>query len=203
MLLRTFVSFGLVVGSALPHRAASALEASSAYIKIDVRRQCSHARGADVEDYGSWRCKGYAGVALWLSAGDQRMQVSFGPTAAKEMAASETLGPFNSFYEGVIERRLEANHGGKARPFATTVRWSVKRPVDERETSGRVLVVTRVAAGGVCHVGYVDALADANADDLAREIADKHARGFRCGKDKPMILGKWEPGFEFAHSSNN
>jgi hypothetical protein len=48
--------------------------------------------------------------------------------------------------------------------------------------------------GGVCHVGYVDAVANANANDLAREIADKHARSFVCGKDKPIILGKGMPG---------
>ena len=47
-------------------------------------------------------------------------------------------------------------------------------------------------------MGYVDALANANANDLAREIADKHARAFECGKDKPVILGKVEPGNEIS-----
>ncbi len=54
-------------------------------------------------------------------------------------------------------------------------------------------MVTRLAPGGVCHVGYVDALANANANDLAREIADKHARAVVCGKDKPVRLGKSAP----------
>jgi hypothetical protein len=66
------------------------------------------------------------------------------------------------------------------------------------KVSGRVLLVTRLGPGAVCHVGYVDALANANANDLAREIPDKHARAFECGKDKPVILGKVEPGNEIT-----
>ena len=33
------------------------------------------------------------------------------------------------------------------------------------------------------------------AAELARAIADQHARGFRCGKDKPIVLGAKGPGF--------
>jgi hypothetical protein len=76
---------------------ASAQENASAYTNIDANHQCSHARGTAVEDYGSWRCKGYVGIGVWLSAGDQRMYVSFGPRAATEIAARETLTPFNDF----------------------------------------------------------------------------------------------------------
>ena len=49
--------------------------------------------------------------------------------------------------------------------------------------------------------GYVDALANANANALAREIADKHARDFICGKDKPVVLGKVTPGEDFFHTT--
>jgi hypothetical protein len=58
-----------------------------------------------------------------------------------------------------------------------------------------VLVVTRLGPGGVCHVGYVDGRANANANELAAQIADQHARIFRCGRDKPLILGDKGPGF--------
>jgi len=51
-----------------------------AYSKFDSR-QCRHTPGRGVEDYGFWRCAGYAGIEVWLSAGDQRMQVSFGRDA--------------------------------------------------------------------------------------------------------------------------
>jgi hypothetical protein len=198
MWLNALVLSGGIVLLASPCGSASAQETASAYTNIDANHQCSHARGTAVEDYGSWHCKGYAGIGVWLSAGDQRMYVSFGPRAATEIATRETLAPFNDFYKGVIEWRLEKQQDGKARPFAAIARWNVARAADnlgkKGKISGRVLVVTRLGPGAVCHVGYVDALANANANDLAREIADKHARAFECGKDKPVILGKVEPG---------
>jgi hypothetical protein len=197
MWLNALVLAGVIILLASPGGSASAKETASAYTKIDADR-CSHTRGTEVEDYGSWRCKGYAGIGVRLSANDQRMHVSFGPRAATEIAARETLAPFNDFYKRVIEWRLEKQQDGKARPFAAIARWNVQTAADvlgpHAKASGRVLVVTRLGPGGVCHVGYVDALANANANDLAREIADKSARAFKCGKDKPVILGKVEPG---------
>jgi hypothetical protein len=65
---------------------------------------------------------------------------------------------------------------------------------DERDSTGRVLVVTRLGPGGVCHVGYVDARANPDANALAQQIADRHARTFSCGEDKPVVLGKTLPG---------
>ena len=64
---------------------------------------------------------------------------------------------------------------------------------DERDTTGRVLVVTRLGPGGVCHVGFVDARANPNANELAQQLADERARGFRCGADKPIVAGKVMP----------
>lgn len=58
----------------------------------------------------------------------------------------------------------------------------------------RLSVVTRLGRGGVCHVGNVDALANRYADALARKIANKRARTFRCATDKPVILGETGPG---------
>lgn len=118
---------------------ALAQDISSAYTKIDVRGDCRHRAGKAVEDYGDWRCKGYAGVPLWLGAGDQRMFVSFGPKAQDEPAAAQTLAPFNDFYRGVVEWRL-----ADGKPFATIIRWNVKRAadMDNRKVRGRALVVT-------------------------------------------------------------
>ncbi len=50
-----------------------------------------------------------------------------------------------------------------------------------------------MTAGGTCQIGYVDAHANADANELARKLADEHARDFRCGKDKPIVLGKTDP----------
>jgi hypothetical protein len=39
--------------------------------------------------------------------------------------------------------------------------------------------------GRDCRVGTVNALTDPHANETARAMADKHARSFRCGVDKP------------------
>ena len=154
-----------------------------AYTTFDADKNCKHRPGRDVEDYGSWTCPGYAGIAVVLSAGDQRMQVSFGPRASRERAASETLPSFNDVYKGTIEWRLERGKDGKIRPFATILRWNYMISEDDRKASGRTLVITRLNPGGVCHVGYVDGRT-ADANEKARKIADEKARTFRCEKDK-------------------
>jgi hypothetical protein len=130
-----------------------------------------------------------------LSAGDQRMFVNYG-NGKKDRAASQTLPGFNDVYEGTIEWRIEKKQDGKARPFATILRWNLVTARDSENatgptrSSGRILVVTRLGPGGVCHVGYVDARANPDANVLARKIADDHARTFKCGKDTRIVLGK-------------
>ncbi len=156
--------------------------------------KCRHTKGRAEEDYGSWRCAGHGGIEVYLSAGDQRMQVSFGRNASREPAARQTFPRFNSAYKGTIEWRIETPPSGKPRAFATVLRWNVKLEDDERDTTGRVLVVTRLGPGGICHVGYVDARANPNANELAQQIADDKARGFKCGSDKPVVAGKVMPG---------
>jgi hypothetical protein len=170
---------------------AGAQEIFSAYSKFDAEKTCKHTPGKDVEDYGSWRCPGYGGLIVHLSAGDQRMQVSFGTSARKaqdEVAAGETFPGFNSVYEGTVEWRVEKRKDGKLVPFATILRWNTRTEADaERDdgkSTGRTLVVTRLNPGGVCHVGYVDARAP-GANEDARKLADEKARSFKCGKDDP------------------
>jgi hypothetical protein len=172
---------------------AAAQTVTRVYTQLDSDK-CRHTKGREVEDYGFWRCAGHAGVEVRLSAGDQRMSVSFGRNAAREPAAGETFPRFNSAYKGTIEWRIETPAGGKPRPFATILRWNVKLEDDERDTTGRVLVVTRLGPGGVCHVGYVDARANPNANELAQQLADERARTFKCGTDKPIVAGKVSPG---------
>jgi hypothetical protein len=128
-----------------------------------------------------------------LSAGDQRMYVSFGLKAADEPAAAQTFPAFNNMYKGTIEWRLERSPDGTQRAFATIVRWNVMIDEGSRVSRGRVLVVTRLGPGGVCHVGYADALANPDANELAHRIADEKARAFKCEKDRRIVLGKVGP----------
>jgi hypothetical protein len=166
------------------------------YTPLDLKK-CRHRAGKEAEDYGSWQCAGHDGIAARITAGDQRITISYGPNAAKELAAQQTLAVFNS--EGkTIEWRIERLPSGKPHAFATILRWNVTTldPDDDaKQVAGQVLVVTRLGPGSVCHVGYVDGRANPNANELAAELADKHARAFKCGKDKPMTLGVQGKGF--------
>lgn len=187
-LLAALLLVGVTVGPAR----ADTIE--SAYTQFNAK-QCKHTRGREVEDYGAWTCPGYRNLRVRLSGGDQRMSVTYGAWKKNDMALSQTFPGFNDVYEGAVEWRIEKPQRGKARPFATILRWNVVTPTDRDKatgpikSSGRVLVVTRLGPDGVCHVGYVDACANPDANALARKIADEHARMFRCGKDKRIVLG--------------
>ncbi len=183
------ISLVLFVTGAVLAAPVGVLAAESSYTDFNTKK-CRHIPGKDVEDYGEWHCKGLQGIAVYMSAGDQRIYVSYGKNAKNEPAASQTLASFNG--EGSrIEWRIE-----RGKPFATIMRWSTTVTNDKGDpVRGSVLVVTRLGAGSVCHVGYVDGSANKDANELARKIADEHARSFVCGKDKRIFLGEQGPGF--------
>jgi hypothetical protein len=161
---------------------------------------CTHRAGdRAVEDYGEWRCPGLGGLTVRVSAGDQRMTMSFGPRARDEPAARQTLQGFNNIDAARIEWRVVRLGGGRILPFAAILRWNTflldERDTPDKAVRGKVLVVLRLAPGSVCHVGYVDALANPNPYALARKIADERARSFHCDTDRPVILGDTGPGF--------
>ena len=174
--------------------APASAEIESVYTRFDAKT-CKHQKGREVEDYGSWLCPGYQDLRVRLSAGDQRMYVTFGPWRKDALAMSQTFPGFNDVYQGTVEWRIDKSNA-KPKPFATILRWNIVTPTDRDNAtgpikpSGRVLVVTRLGPGGVCHVGYVDAKANPDANALARKIADESARTFKCGKDKRIVLGK-------------
>jgi hypothetical protein len=189
---------GLLASSAI----AETIESATTPFNVD---KCPHRRGREVEDYGEWRCVGYAGIPVVMTAGDIRVYVSYGAKARSEPAAGQTLAASNG--EGKqIEWRMARGADAKPKPFATIMRWTTSVVDDTRKDGvyrGEVLVVTRLGPGGVCHVGYVDGRQNPNADALAREIADQHARTFRCGKDKPIVLGDRGPGFSQPYDGGN
>lgn len=140
------------------------------------------------DDFGTrWACPGYRGYPLSVAEGDLRFFLSYGFGAADEPVAEQTLPPFNHLGPR-IEWRL-SNESGRFFPFATIVRYVVQR--EEGEPEGEVLVVTRLGEGTSCHVAYVDALANENANVLAQQAADEKARDFDCA-DAPEIVGEFE-----------
>jgi hypothetical protein len=135
-------------------------------------------------------CKGKDGLVVLIAEDDLREIVSVGrnrKAAAEEPAAKVWFGPFNSS-ETTVEWRTAA-----AKPFAIIQRWHIADGTDPdkqgRPNTKAMLVVTRLPPGPVCHVAYIDAIANPNSNELARKAADDFARSFRCGKDEVKILG--------------
>jgi hypothetical protein len=106
--------------------------------------------------------------------------------ADREPAAQKSFGPFNST-TSTVEWRSR-----RGRPFAIIQRWSLADnddpDKDNRPKTKQMLVVTRLPPDGVCHVAYIDVQANANANELARRVADT-VREFNCAKDKPRVEG--------------
>ena len=135
-------------------------------------------------------CPGKNGLVVLIAEDDLREIVSVGRNrkqAAEEPAANVWFAPFNSS-ETTVEWRSSGN-----KPFAIIQRWHIADGSD-RDKQGRpntkaMLVVTRLPPGPVCHVAYVDAIANPAANELARKAADDLARGFTCGKDEVKIIG--------------
>ncbi|RXH25068.1 hypothetical protein XH99_25925 [Bradyrhizobium nanningense] len=135
-------------------------------------------------------CPGKAGFLVLIAEDDLRESVSVGRNrreAAEEPAAKIWFAPFNSS-ETTIEWRAAG-----AKPFAIIQRWHIADNSDPdkqgRPNTKAMLVVTRLPPGSVCHVAYVDAIANPTANELARKAADDFARGFACGKDEVKIIG--------------
>jgi len=178
---------GALIALALVSAPAVGQTVESQYTSFDAKK-CKHRQGTAIEDYGSWLCPGYQKLRVLLSAGDQRMHVTYGNWKKDDIASSQTFPGFNSVYEGTVEWRIEKLPNGKTRPFATILRWNTRTEADAKRddgrSTGRRLVVTRLNPGGICHVGYVDARIP-GANEAARKLADEKARNFKCGKDHP------------------
>ncbi len=143
------------------------------------------------DDFGTtWACAGYRGFPVMVAEADRRFALSYGLAPRQEKAARQTLPPFNTV-GGRIEWRL-GRQPGQPMPVATIVRYRLDQGGESagREgDGGEVLVVTRLGEGQTCHVAYVDARANADADDLARTAADR-AAAFDCATE-PEIVGEF------------
>ncbi|WP_245003797.1 hypothetical protein [Bradyrhizobium liaoningense] len=135
-------------------------------------------------------CPGKDGLMVLIAEDDLREIVSVGrnrKVAAEEPAAKVWFAPFNSS-ETTVEWRAAGT-----KPFAIIQRWYIADNADPdkqgRPNTRDMLVVTRLPPGPVCHVAYVDAIANPNANELARKAADDDARSFTCGKDEVKIVG--------------
>jgi hypothetical protein len=135
-------------------------------------------------------CPGMGNLIVYNAEGDLREVVSVGRTRAaaqKEPAAQAFFGPFSS-----TTTTVEWRHPKGGAPFAIIQRWHLAdnddAGADNRPRTKQMLVVTRLPPGPVCHVAFIDVKANPNANEIARQAADK-ARDFTCGKDKVRVEG--------------
>jgi hypothetical protein len=149
-------------------------------------------------DWVIFSCPGQGGLLVRLSEDDLRQSVSVGRTlnaAAQEPAATQTFGTFNSTHDTIEWRGPK---GGA--PVAVIQRWRLADPekAEDARAAASLLVVTRVPPGPVCHVAYVDAKTNRDANNLARRAAEQIAAGFRCGAEPVRIVGTPGRGTQLA-----
>lgn len=167
--------------------AGEVFAAESAYSKIDLEQTCTF--HSEYEQGASAYCEGYKGYPIHFSEGDLRQMVRFGHVGKLD-GQWQSFGQFNRI-NNTVEWRLE-----NKKPYAAILRWFIENTNDEgattTQTEGQVLVISTVADHAKpvsCVVGYVDAKANNNANDIARNIADTLARDFKCRSDTPSFHG--------------
>lgn len=178
-MIRPIPVLGLLIAiAALP---AAAQDFDSTYTDLDIN-ECTL---LSTDELGAqWACPGYKGYPVYVAEGDLRFFVSYGFGALDERAATQGLGPFNTLGPR-IEWRM-SNATGDWRPFATILRYLTEPAPDYR---GEVLVVTTLGPYGVCQVAHIDARANPDANELARQMADLYGRNFDCSVREPEVIG--------------
>ncbi len=180
-IVRTALGLSLILAVSAPPAQA---ENRSAYTGLDLA-QCRE-EAPDPDDplqSGIWWCEGYGGMPVYVAESDLRFFVSYGERARDEPAAGTTLPPFNRAGD-TIEWRLAAD----GTPLATILRFYTA--AGDGEPEGQVLVMTHLGGPGeVCHIGYINARVNPDANELAREVVDNATPSFDCARDRPLQFG--------------
>lgn len=174
-------------------------EGDSVYTGFDRDRCATLSEGVEGEpdDHLTLLCPGYQGYPVIYKEGDERQSAYFGHLSPAILeGGNETFGAFNHVGK-TVEWRVDRS----GKPYAAILRFYVDNmneatgmPDDAHR--GEVLVVSKVGQPGDlkgCVIGYVDALANPDANRIARALADGKARTFRCGWQKPDFHGRKGP----------
>ena len=167
---------------------AAAKDWRSDYTDVDLA-QCTVL--STYELGGDYACPGYKGYPLLIAESDLRFAVSYGFEAKSERAWRQVFPSFNN--PGArIEWLLEDHPERGEVPVGTILRFFIAGP-DYEAPDHQVLVVTRIEPGATCQVAHIDALANRDANRLAREAASRLIPGFDCRND-PERVGNWSLG---------
>jgi hypothetical protein len=143
-------------------------------------------------------CRGLPGYLVVVSEDDLRTFVAVGTSrqnAKDQPAGNQGFAPFNSVHDN-LEWRLDAK---TKKPFATIQRWFIADNENQGPKGPKdvpILVVQRLSPA--CHVAYIDASANTDANVLAAQAADEKADAFKCGKDEVAVVGEKGRGIELA-----
>ena len=187
------LALAICLCTSMPQAVRADGEIVSIYTTLDFDNRCVE---LPVEEAEAWlSCAGHGGYGILYSEGDLRQSLFFGYVG--DWYASGAWESFTTFnhVNDTVEWRLRDGV-----PFATILRWFVDNPNPETGApdvrhQGQVLVVSKVGqprVGDACIVGYVDALQNADANEMARRIADTLVENFTCRTDEPQYRG--DPG---------
>lgn len=178
------IASGLIAILLAGSTSAYAAPAQSRYVKFHLD-QCTVVERDEESGSIVQRCTGSDGFAFYVAEGDLRFFVGYGPNGREQRSFNQTLPPFNSINDTLeLRSRIGAN-----KPHATILRYFTDSGMGDGSPKGQVLVVTKLDGDEACHMAYVDALANSNANELARQAADS-SENFDCATDEPRIVGK-------------
>lgn len=169
---------------------AIAGENTSTYTKINFKKSCKVLEESEEGASVTMLCQGLDDYDIHFAEGDLRHAVRFGHIDKSDGTIWQSFGQWNRIGE-TVEWRLK-----QGKPVATVLRWFIEN-IDNQGSAdparvGQVLVISRVAGkddAKACVAGYVDALANPDANEIARQVADAIAPDFACGSDKPAYHG--------------
>ena len=169
--------------------AAAGLPLSSAIFAPESRftdlvgRSChTEPFGGDLAAEQTKRCAGLGGAKVVITAGQSHVALGYewsGRERAEEVLRNWSLG-----YK--LEWRGYKTDSG-FEPYATIIRVLFNTGAEPADRP--VLAVMRVRRGEACIMGVVDIATNPDAYEMARQLADRRALGFLCGRDTASLEG--------------
>lgn len=164
------VAAGLLVAAAL---AAPAAAAPLTARMTDISSPGACRTTSNHPDFAMLDCKGIGGWKVHIADSGIHAAVTFGDDDGDAQPSYRLNG---SGFDRTIEWRMDGE-----RPLATIQKIELRK--------GVLWAVNRLDGKRACRVAYVNA-AVPRAREVARELADVAATEFRCGRDRPVEIGR-------------
>ncbi len=175
---------------------AAAGRISSLYTQFTLK-DCQLIETYENGQGAAFRCPGFRGHKITVVESDLRFFITYRQDGKKQTVSHQTLPAFNSIFSGnrpaVIEWRVHSYRSGWV-PFATIIRYYSNHESGNGKRQDQTLVITKITRDDACHIGYVDAKLNPDANIIARQVADRMSDEFDCRRDTPQYFGKTRAG---------